>query len=100
SDDDMNGSPDELRTAWSVLFFQRRTLIRNCEADWCGARHCILRFMQVLRLGCAVLLAATMGIAARGITAEDYFAFESIADPHISPDGHQIVYTVTTIDRQ
>src|ERR1700722_14437079 len=36
----------------------------------------------------------------RGITAEDYFAFESIADAHISPDGQQAAYVLTTVDRQ
>ncbi|HVF56594.1 MAG TPA: prolyl oligopeptidase family serine peptidase [Pyrinomonadaceae bacterium] len=34
----------------------------------------------------------------RGITAEDYFAFEFIGDPRISPDGKLVAYVVTTID--
>src|SRR4051812_10618104 len=36
---------------------------------------------------------------ARGITAEDYFAFEFISDPNISPDGKLVAYVVTKIDR-
>src|SRR5579883_3470820 len=36
--------------------------------------------------------------AKRGVTAEDYFAFESISDPHISPDGKQVAYVLTTVD--
>src|ERR1051325_7869154 len=36
----------------------------------------------------------------RGITAEDYFAFESAGDPQIAPDGKWAAYTVTTIDQK
>src|SRR5215471_9458923 len=35
----------------------------------------------------------------RGITSEDYLAFEFISDPNISPDGRQVAYVVTRIDR-
>src|SRR5215471_1384455 len=36
----------------------------------------------------------------RGITPEDYLAFEFISDPHISPDGKLVAYVVTTIDQK
>lgn len=36
----------------------------------------------------------------RGITAEDYYAFESLSDPHLSPDGKLVAYVVTTIDQK
>ncbi|HKY30207.1 MAG TPA: S9 family peptidase [Pyrinomonadaceae bacterium] len=35
----------------------------------------------------------------RGITPEDYFAFEFVSDPQISPDGKLVAYVVTKIDR-
>jgi dipeptidyl aminopeptidase/acylaminoacyl peptidase len=35
----------------------------------------------------------------RGITPEDYFGFEFLSDPHISPDGKLVAYVVTKIDR-
>src|SRR4029079_14061720 len=35
----------------------------------------------------------------RGITPEDYFAFEFLSDPHISPDGILVAYVITKIDR-
>jgi dipeptidyl aminopeptidase/acylaminoacyl peptidase len=35
-----------------------------------------------------------------GITAEDYFSFEFINDPQISPDGQWVTYTVATIDQK
>jgi len=35
----------------------------------------------------------------RGITAEDYFSFELASDPHVSPDGSQVVYVVSRVDR-
>src|SRR5438270_6908552 len=36
----------------------------------------------------------------RGITAADYFAFETAGDPQIAPDGKSVAYTVTTIDQK
>ena len=35
----------------------------------------------------------------RGITPEDYFAFEFASDPNISPDGKLVAYVVTKVDR-
>src|SRR4051812_23871624 len=40
------------------------------------------------------------GFAKRGITPEDYFAFESANDPRLSPDGRQAAYVVTTVDQK
>lgn len=52
-------------------------------------------------LATAILTAAAAGAASRrGVTAEDYFAFENINDAHISPDGKQVAYTVTTVDQK
>jgi len=42
----------------------------------------------------------TGNAAKRGVTAEDYFAFENIGDPHISPDGKQVAYVLTTVDQK
>ena len=36
----------------------------------------------------------------RGITPEDYFAFEFLGDPRISPDGQSVAYVVTTVDQR
>ena len=48
------------------------------------------------------LLAALCGLAQprRGVTAEDYFAFETAGDPQLAPDGKTVAYTVTTIDQK
>src|SRR5882724_3118796 len=35
----------------------------------------------------------------RGITPEDYFSFEFISDPNLSPDGKFVAYVLTKIDR-
>jgi len=32
--------------------------------------------------------------APRGVTPEDYFAFEFISDPNISPDGKRVIVSV------
>ena len=36
----------------------------------------------------------------RGITPEDYYAFEVVSDPHFSPDGASIAFVVTTVDQK
>ena len=36
----------------------------------------------------------------RGITPEDYFAFETLSDPRFSPDGSTIAFVVTTVDQK
>jgi dipeptidyl aminopeptidase/acylaminoacyl peptidase len=36
----------------------------------------------------------------RGITPEDYLSFQFIADPHLSPDGKNVAYVLTTIDHK
>ncbi|MEP6568777.1 MAG: S9 family peptidase [Acidobacteriota bacterium] len=35
----------------------------------------------------------------RGITPEDYYSFESISDPQISPDAKLVAYVVTKVER-
>src|SRR5262249_59759402 len=42
--------------------------------------------------------AAAQNGGTRGITPEDYFAFEFISDPNISPDGKLAAYVVARID--
>ena len=37
---------------------------------------------------------------ARGVTAEDYYAFEFVGDPRLSPGGKWVAYVVTTIDQR
>src|SRR6476620_4581545 len=49
---------------------------------------------------CVLLIGAPATAQMRGATAEDYFAFETASDPHISPDGSRVVYVVTTIDEK
>ncbi|MFN7949764.1 MAG: S9 family peptidase [Blastocatellia bacterium] len=54
-----------------------------------------------LRSVCLVLLlcAAPAFAQTRGITPEDYFAFEFLSDPHLSPDGRLVAFVVTRVDR-
>lgn len=49
---------------------------------------------------CLLIAAAAQTVTSpRGITAEDYLAFEFISDPHISPDGRLVAYVLTKVDR-
>jgi dipeptidyl aminopeptidase/acylaminoacyl peptidase len=49
----------------------------------------------------AFVLAAATGFAqTRGVTAEDYFSFAALGDPHFSPDGSTIAFVVTTVDQK
>jgi dipeptidyl aminopeptidase/acylaminoacyl peptidase len=46
-------------------------------------------------------LAAAPGAAqTRGVTAEDYYTFETLSDPRFSPDGSTIAFVVTTVDEK
>ncbi len=65
--------------------------------------------MRRITLSSSTILAITLltaivwaqqGDGRRGITPEDYFAFEFLSDPHISPDGKLVAYVVTTIDQK
>src|SRR6478609_10633512 len=47
----------------------------------------------------AAIAGATQAQTPRGVTPEDYLAFEFISDPNISPDGKLVAYVVTKIDR-
>lgn len=48
---------------------------------------------------CLSMVAFAQDTAKRGITPEDYFAFEFVSDPHLSPDGKQVAYVVTRINQ-
>jgi dipeptidyl aminopeptidase/acylaminoacyl peptidase len=56
--------------------------------------------LRFLLLASLTLLAIPLlaGAQTRGLTPEDYFAFESISDPHFSPDGSAIGFVTTTVD--
>src|SRR5438128_12054522 len=60
------------------------------------------RFVSITNLTCLFLI-FVIGQAQqqtpRGITPEDYFSFEFISDPNVSPDGRLVAYVVTKIDR-
>jgi len=53
---------------------------------------------------CVILLSSIVSArqaeGKRGITPEDYYAFEFISDPRLSPDGKLVAYVVTTIDQK
>ncbi|HEX8147454.1 MAG TPA: S9 family peptidase [Pyrinomonadaceae bacterium] len=53
-----------------------------------------------LLLSYAAPLGAQAGRGTRGITAEDYYAFEFVGDPRLSPDGRWVAYVVTTVDQR
>ncbi len=62
--------------------------------------------MKIHALPFALLLAA-YAVAApatdsgrRGVTPEDYYAFENIGDVRVSPDGRTVAYTVVSVDRK
>src|SRR5262247_2155171 len=48
---------------------------------------------------CLLLIGSTAAQQPRGVTPEDYFSFEFLNDPHISPDGKLVAYVVTKIDK-
>ena len=65
----------------------------------------VIRHLRTLfGLGLFVLVVSATAFAQsasplRGITAEDYFSFEFVSDPNISPDGKLVAYVLTKIDK-
>src|SRR5487761_2574314 len=57
------------------------------------------RFLLLMACG-AIAAAQTRAQSRSGITAEDYFSFEFLSDPQLSPDGEWVAYTVATIDQK
>ena len=55
----------------------------------------VMTFAGVAALGTSGVEAQT-----RPVTAEDYFAFETVSDPHFSPDGSTIAFVVTSVDQK
>src|SRR5215207_4399384 len=53
-----------------------------------------------LLLSYAAPVAAQEARGQRGITAEDYYAFEFLGDPRLSPDGRWVAYVVTTVEQR
>jgi dipeptidyl aminopeptidase/acylaminoacyl peptidase len=51
-----------------------------------------------LSLPGAVLLVASTAIAQRPIQLDDFSRFTEVSDPHVSPDGQWVLYTVATTD--
>lgn len=56
---------------------------------------CVVALVVLL----SALALAQGGAATRGITPEDYYAFEFASDPNISPDGKLVAYVLTKVDR-
>jgi len=63
----------------------------------------LLTFVTSVSL-CALLVSssafARQTDGKRGITPEDYYSFEFVSDPRISPDGKLVAYVVTTVDQK
>src|SRR6476646_7348208 len=47
-----------------------------------------------------LVLALPVLAQTRRVTAEDYYAFETLGDPRFSPDGSTIAFVVTTVDQK
>jgi len=62
---------------------------------------------DLIRCSCAAALLICFTItgtaqttnAPRGITAEDYYSFEFVTDPRISPEGKLVAFVVSRVDR-
>jgi dipeptidyl aminopeptidase/acylaminoacyl peptidase len=59
---------------------------------------------NLIRCSVAVVVLTFMSSPAaraqtRGVTAEDYFAFETLSDPQFSPDGSTVAFVVTSVDQ-
>ncbi len=58
----------------------------------------VITLVGILLL-CAVRPQTADAQTRRGIVPEDYYRFEVIDDPHVSPDGTTVAYTLKTVDQ-
>jgi dipeptidyl aminopeptidase/acylaminoacyl peptidase len=65
------------------------------RTDWNAAALALLLLLAPL-----ASLRAQQSAQRRGVTPEDYFAFEFLGDPHLSPDGTLVAYVVTSVDQK
>ncbi|MDX2088742.1 MAG: S9 family peptidase [Kofleriaceae bacterium] len=54
--------------------------------------------MKLHRVLCASLVFAATPVAAKGMTVDDMLAMQRVSDPHVSPDGKQVVFAVRDTD--
>src|ERR1700687_2374137 len=85
------------------MCFARRIIdVHFSYARVCGA----MKRLQRLSVVATFLLldltghGVTRAQSRRGITPEDYYSFEFIGDPHLSPDGKTVAYVLVTIDQK
>jgi hypothetical protein len=69
-----------------VYDVRRSTALKN-HLELTMARLFNARFVWVLFAIALINASVSMAQTRRGVTPEDYFAFEFISDPNISPDG-------------
>ena len=60
----------------------------------------LLTLISLVAISLAQISVASPPSNGRGITPEDYFAFEFLSDPRLSPDGKLVSYVVTTVDQK
>ena len=61
------------------------------------------RFRLFVHLGLVAIFFSGWQLRAeaqRGIDPKDYYSFQFLSDPHISPDGKTVAYVLTTIDQK
>lgn len=63
-------------------------------------RAAALALLLLLSTHAPLLRAQVDAARGRGVTAEDYFAFEFVSDPRVSPDGRLVAYVLTTVDQR
>jgi dipeptidyl aminopeptidase/acylaminoacyl peptidase len=56
------------------------------------------RSYRIFILAIVTLAAVWGGVAKRGVTPEDYYAFRNVTDARLSPDGQLAAYVVTSVD--
>ncbi len=58
-----------------------------------------MRTVLLVAFGLCAAGLGSIDAAKRGVTAEDYFAFQTPGDPRLSPDGKLVAYVLTTVDQ-
>jgi dipeptidyl aminopeptidase/acylaminoacyl peptidase len=63
-------------------------------------KHSAATIIAVTCLAATALVPRDVEGQTRPVTAEDYYAFDTVADPHFSPDGSTIAFVITSVDQK
>src|SRR5256885_2335752 len=80
------------RSSWDSASISKEPFMR--------ARALLVTFVTFVTFVMSAMLALTAAAATRPVVLDDFSRFQDVRDPHVSPDGEWVLYTVSVADPQ